>query len=194
MGTHKTNGIRATAWAAGLLLLLVGCSEEPQQGVSTSELKARRDAIAARAPRDPNATARPSAPSASDPAEQTEFASAGTDYVYDPTNKRDPFRSFVWDRQEQTETEDARGPLEQFELEQLQVTAVIWDTGRPRALVSDPSGRSYIVHEGTKIGKNDGLVIHIGDNLVLVKETYVDFAGDQTTKDVELRIRTSQGG
>jgi Tfp pilus assembly protein PilP len=86
------------------------------------------------------------------------------------------------------------GPLEQFELEQLNVTAVIWSTEKPRALVEDPSGRSYVVHEGTRIGKNDGLVIHIGDNLVLVKETYVDFAGAQTTKDVELRIRRSQGG
>ena len=35
---------------------------------------------------------------------------------------------------------------------------------------------------------------HIGDNLVLVKETYENFAGEQTTKDVELRIRLSQGG
>jgi hypothetical protein len=37
-------------------------------------------------------------------------------------------------------------------------------------------------------------VIHIGDNLVLVKETYENLAGEQTTKDVELRIRLSQGG
>ena len=53
---------------------------------------------------------------------------------------------------------------------------------------------SYIVEEGTRVGKNDGRVIHIGDNLVLVKETYEDFAGERTTKDVELRIRGSQGG
>ena len=39
-----------------------------------------------------------------------------------------------------------------------------------------------------------GRVVHIGDNLVLVKETYVDFAGEQSTKDVEMRIRRSQGG
>ena len=44
------------------------------------------------------------------------------------------------------------------------------------------------------MGRNNGRVIHIGDNLLLVKETYVDFEGTQTTKDVEMRIRRSQGG
>ena len=114
--------------------------------------------------------------------------------MYDPTGKADPFRSFRWEREKDVMSETTAGPLEQFELEQLSVTAVVWSVGAPRALVADPSGRSYIVQEGTRIGKNAGLVIHIGDNLVLVKETYVDFAGEQTTKDVELRIRRSQGG
>ena len=63
-----------------------------------------------------------------------------------------------------------------------------------RALVQDPAGDTFVVEEGTRIGKNNGRVIHIGDNLVLVKETYVDYAGEQTTKDVELHIRTNQGG
>jgi len=123
---------------------------------------------------------------------EVQLATGG--YTYDPMDKRDPFRSFRWEREENDRDETTLGPLEQFELEQLAVTAVIWGTKRPRAMIEDPSGRSYIVQEGTRIGKNDGLVIHIGDNLILVKETYVDFAGEQTTKDVELRIRRSQGG
>jgi Tfp pilus assembly protein PilP len=90
--------------------------------------------------------------------------------------------------------EEPAGPLEQFELAQLSVTALVWDAGQPRALVADPRGKTFIVREGTRIGKNAGRVIHIGDDLLLVKETYVDFAGEQTTKDVELRIRVSQGG
>jgi type IV pilus assembly protein PilP len=114
-------------------------------------------------------------------------------YAYDPTGKRDPFRSTFWERRS-VEREDVRGPLEQYEIVQLAVVAVIWETNRPRALVMDPTGESYVVREGSRIGKNDGLVIHIGDNLVLVKETYVDFAGEQSTKDVEMRIRRSQGG
>jgi type IV pilus assembly protein PilP len=85
-------------------------------------------------------------------------------------------------------------PLMAYELEQLAVVAVVWDAEKRRALISDPRGETHVVKEGSPIGKNDGLVIHIGDNMVLVKETYVDFAGEMTTKDVELRIRRSQGG
>ncbi len=113
------------------------------------------------------------------------------DYVYNARNRRDPFRSAFWS---QPIRETPRGPLEHYELGQLAVTAIVWETNRPRALVSDPTGSAYVVKEGSKIGKNEGLVIHIGDNLILVKETYVDFAGEQSTKDVEMRIRTSQGG
>jgi len=90
--------------------------------------------------------------------------------------------------------EPGGGPLEQFELEQLAVVALVWDGARARAMVSDPSGTTYTIAVGSRMGKNAGKVIHIGDNLVLVKETYVDFAGEQTTKDVEIYIRRSQGG
>lgn len=122
---------------------------------------------------------------------ETAMGPVEVDYVYVSHDRRDPFRSAFW---AQPVRVMPRGPLEHYELGQLAVTAIVWDSDRPRALVSDPGGAAYVVKEGSKIGKNDGLVIHIGDNLVLVKETYVDFAGDQSTKDVEMRIRTSQGG
>jgi Tfp pilus assembly protein PilP len=113
------------------------------------------------------------------------------EFVYDMRDRRDPFRSTFWSKPEK---QAPRGPLEQYELGQLSVSAIVWETNRPRALVTDPGGMAFVVREGSRVGKNDGLVIHIGDNLVLVKETYIDFAGEQTTKDVEMRIRRSQGG
>ncbi len=86
------------------------------------------------------------------------------------------------------------GPLEQFDLSQLSLIAVVWKTGDSKALVEDPSGMAYIVDRGAKIGKNKGYVIDIDDNLVMVKETYVDFLGQETTKDIEMRIRRVHGG
>ncbi len=124
------------------------------------------------------------------------YAKSSGDYFYDPRGKRDPFRSFrfVDADGENDGDQEAFGPLVDFELGQLELSAVIWDATNPRALILDPGGRSYIVREGSPIGKNRGQIIHIGDNLVLVKETYENFAGEKTTKDVELRIRLSQGG
>jgi type IV pilus assembly protein PilP len=114
-------------------------------------------------------------------------------YVYDPVGKRDPFRSFVLERVEE-QKDGAKGPLEQFDLSQLDVTGVVWEAKHKRALVIDPSGRAYIVKVGDPIGKNDGEVISIDDNAVFVREAYVDFHGEKTTKEIEMRVRQSQGG
>ncbi len=186
---------RAAALALALLLL-AACQEEIASGPTTADFEAERSRLAKRVKRKAKppvaAKVQPSAGSEQG-LKEAGFAQVSVDYVYEPRGKRDPFRSFFMLRKTMTEEEPA-GPLEQFELEQLSVTALVWDAGQPRALVADPRGKTFIVREGTRIGKNAGRVIHIGDDLLLVKETYVDFSGEQTTKDVELRIRVSQGG
>ncbi len=112
---------------------------------------------------------------------------------YDPTDKRDPFQSYI-KLSQMLDTEEVTAPLERFELNQLLVTAIIWGNEIPRALVQDPTGKEYIVDEGTPIGKNKGKITEIGDNLVLVKETYIDFRDRATTKEVEMRLYTTHGG
>ncbi len=114
------------------------------------------------------------------------------EYRYDPAGKPDPFRSFV--KLEDELDEGMSTPLERFDLSQLEVTAIIWGSDRPRALIRDPAGKGYIVSSGTSIGKNKGRVVSIQDNFVLVKETYVDFRDRATTKEVELRLYENQGG
>ena len=48
---------------------------------------------------------------------------------------------------------------------------------------------------GSSLGKNDGRVVGIADNVVTIKETYVDFRGRATTKDIEMRLNAlAQGG
>jgi len=176
------------------LLFLVACQEEISSGPTTQDFEAERARLAARIQKKATRSAQAKSQPAPTPeaSEEGGFGSVSVDYVYDSTGKRDPFRSFFMNQNAMKE--EPAGPLEQFELAQLSVTALIWEANQPRALISDPRGESFIVREGTRIGKNSGRVIHIGDDLVLVKETYVDFSGEQTTKDVELRIRVSQGG
>jgi len=181
----------ATAAALGTAL---GCSDDaPTGGLSADEFaQARAQAMQGAKPAAPPPAVTPAAPAATiDPI--SGVAQIETGYTYDPTGKRDPFRSFVWDRPDKMAAAEA-GPLGQFDLSQLEVVAVVWRTGNARALVEDPSGESYIVGEGAAIGKNRGHVISIGDNTVVVKETYVDYLGQETTKDVEMRMRRSEGG
>jgi type IV pilus assembly protein PilP len=182
------------------LLLVVGCSEQAP-GPKTSDFEQEREALMARLEkkkerREGAKTANAPKPrkKGEDEESATPFGKMDKRFSYNRTGKRDPFRSFEWERPDRREEDELRGPLERFDISQLSVVAVVWNTGNARALIKDPSGQSYIVGEGARIGKNEGRVIGIDDNLVVVKETYVDYLGQETTKDIEMRIRGSQGG
>lgn len=180
-----------------LVVIATGCAEEDTTGKpGVAEFEAERQKLANRDKSGKTAKKKKkkSGKKAKGLRGGTGYAAGDRDYFYDPRDKRDPFRSIRFAEEDSDDEKRDFGPLADFELGQLELQAVIWDANNPRALILDPGGRSYIVREGSAIGKNNGQVIHIGDNLVLVKETYENFAGEQTTKDVELRIRLSQGG
>jgi type IV pilus assembly protein PilP len=185
--------VRIFATAVVLVMLaMTGCDNGNNAGPTTSEFSQRRQALAQRLAK------KKQSPKAAAPAQPAADFDAGsgliaTGLLYDPAGKRDPFRSFLLEKVESAE-DVVRGPLEQYDVSQLSLVAVIWSTGNARALVQDPSGESFVIAEGTPIGKNSGRVIRIDDNLVVVKETYVDFLGEETKRDIEMRIRTSEGG
>ncbi|MGH0030004.1 MAG: pilus assembly protein PilP [Myxococcota bacterium] len=186
------------------LSVALGCGET-SSGPTTAEFNEKRNALKAKvadkkARKARSEVARGGKPSPKGKGKKASgatpsgFASVDKDYTYDPTGKRDPFRNFKWDRPDRIREREITGPLEQFDLSQLSLVAVVWKTGNARALVQDPSGESYIVAQGARIGKNEGTVTKISDNMVRVKETYVDFLGRETTKDIELRMRRNEGG
>jgi type IV pilus assembly protein PilP len=181
---------------AGILALLtIGCSKT-ETGPKTADYERQRaEIIARRAQMRAGGGTQASAPGVVEEpgAADAGMGSGAVDYAYDPLGKRDPFRSFVLDRLKELGAA-SKGPLEQFDLNQLNVLGVVWETNQRRALVSDPSGQAYIVREGDAIGTNDGRVIRIDDNLMLVRETYVDHMGEQTIKEVEMHVRRNLEG
>lgn len=178
--------------AAGLVTFFLagtfGCQEEIRAGPTKANFAAERSRLAREAQQTPARV--PAAEKDESAVSDSELARG---FVYRPEGRRDPFRSMLFELQA-AKDKRARAPLEQFELGQISLTGVIWEAEEPRALVTDPEGRSFVIKVGSRIGKNEGRVVRIGDNLVRVKETYVNFAGEETGKDVELRIRRSQGG
>ena len=183
------------AWAA--LALAVGCGGEEKAGPKASEFGQEREALVKRIARKKAKDEVRAEKKPVKEAQEESLAGVGAfdaSFSYDPTGKRDPFRSFEWERPDRRMEDEIRGPLEKFDLGQLDLVAVVWRTDNAKALVMDPSGQSYIVGSGTRIGKNEGKVIRIGDNAMVVKETYVDHLGNKSTKDIEMRIRGSQGG
>jgi type IV pilus assembly protein PilP len=190
---------RSATRVAILALLLAGCQEKPV-GMTTNDLDKERAAAVARAGQQaqsgagPAKNAKGAKPASGEPQAATNYGKQEFGYVYDPTGKKDPFRSFVLDRLKEQDDATAASPLAQFDLAQLSVTGMVWQSDRRRALVLDPAGQAYIVKVGDRIGKNDGEILEIGDASLVVKESYVDFHGDKTTKEIEMRIRQSTGG
>jgi Tfp pilus assembly protein PilP len=189
-------GVRAFGMAIALLLL-DACGDGKPLGPTTEEFNKERQALVARLEQEKGkgkAGAR-KAGAPGTPADAGGFSADARDFSYDPSGRRDPFRSYEWEHMKRELADsDHRGPLEQYDLTQLSLVGVVWDVGRARALVQDPSGMSYVVARGARMGKNDGLVTRIEDNLVVVRERYVDLYGNESTKDVEMRIRASDGG
>lgn len=189
--------ITAVATAVSLLALMaIGCGSDVPIGPGNEEFAQARQELVTKLKRGKKGTQQARVE------QSTPAKSASDSYValekgfsYDAKGKRDPFRSFEWEQlKRELFAADSRGPLEQFDVGQLTVLGVVWNDSNARALIEDPSGMTYIVGEGTRIGKNDGRVVQIDDNIVVVKETYVDSNFEETTRDIEMRIRPTEGG
>ena len=162
------SALRRTVIGLVAAALLVGCGSDDTPTTQKAAKRASKPAVVAEVVAEPE-----------------------VEYRYNPQGKADPFRSFI---RREPDLDGEQSPLERFDLSQLAVSAIMWGSDRPRALITDPAGKGYIVSEGAAIGKNQGRVVKIDDNLIRVKETYVDFQDRATTKEVEMRLYESQGG
>lgn len=123
-------------------------------------------------------------------------------FIYDPTGKRDPFQaeseipkeettqSATAKTAEQSTSIPKRGleALEFFDLSQLKVTAIIWNTKKPRAMVVDPNGVMHTVKIKTRIGQRNGFVVAIREGEIVVVE-YIQQDGNWTKTFNVLHLR-----
>lgn len=110
-----------------------------------------------------------------------------TEYNYNPIGKRDPFRSFLADELA-PDTRKVVTPLQRFDLDQLRIIGIIWGISSPRAMVTTPEGKGYVVQKGTLIGKNWGKVSRITQDEVIISEEYRDFEGKLIVTEVPLKL------
>ncbi len=113
-------------------------------------------------------------------------------YSYNPASRRDPFEALLEVRKPMVlEQQVPLTPLQQYDLAQLRLIGVIIGKGKPMAMVSAPGGKSYILKKGVKVGRNNGVVIEVDSEGVLVQEKYYDFVGDvrESVQKIELPQR-----
>lgn len=98
---------------------------------------------------------------------------AEVEYRYQSVGKRDPFRSFVIFCR-LPELEDPLTPLQQFELDELRLTGILWSDDAPVALIETPDGVGHPTHLGDLVGRAWGKVDSIDASGVVVREEYRD--------------------
>jgi len=191
----QTRGLCVVGLALAVALAS-GCGGgEPSNAPTTADFAKERQALAANKGK-PKATGKAGAKAGKKGQKSgggTQYATGGRDYFYDPTGKRDPFRSFQFD-DEGKKDRKSFGPLADFELGQLELSAVIWEASNPRALILDPGGRSYIVREGVldREGRDvdrDGVQPGLADDLDVVVDQVLLGRDEEHVHLPLLRIR-----
>jgi type IV pilus assembly protein PilP len=107
-------------------------------------------------------------------------------YIYDPTGKTDPFKSFIVVQEEKKEEakEEPRTYLETLELSQLSISVIIIGKNDRWAMVKDSKGDGHVIKEGTPIGINRGVVYKIKPGEVVIREEFKDYKGEKKFRDV----------
>ena len=118
------------------------------------------------------------------------------EYAYHPAGKPDPFKPFI---QLTPVKESSRTgpltPLQKYEISQLKLVAIISTAEGNIALVEDAAGKGYFLKKGTGIGHNEGKVVRILKDRVMVEERYLDIFGQAKTNEVSMLLhRVEEGG
>jgi len=109
----------------------------------------------------------------------------------DFTGKKDPFRSYAVPSKAKLPLPpltDKLLPIQQYEVNQFKVLGIITGLASNRALVLDPTGKSYVIKEGTFIGRNNGRVVKITTKLIEITEQYRDDSGKIRNRTVNLAL------
>ncbi len=119
------------------------------------------------------------------------------EYHYNPQGKRDPFKPFIVIEPRKPRVKRVKvplTPLQKYDLSELKLTAIIIGMGEPRAMVEDNFGKGYILKVGDYIGKNGGRVIKIEKDRVVIRESYINYLGEEETKDITLFLHRPEEG
>ncbi len=110
-------------------------------------------------------------------------------YTYDPEGRPDPFKSILLTGT--TKNQQFLPPLQQREVGEMKVIAIVWGGLGQSAMLQTPDGKGYTVRVGTRVGPNNGVVKKITPRTVIVNERITDVFGETKTREVVLELHTS---
>lgn len=109
----------------------------------------------------------------------------------DFTSKKDPFRPYVVPSKAKLplpQVTEKLLPIQQYEVNQFKVLGIITGLVDNRAMVLDPAGKSYVLKEGTFIGRNNGRVLKITAKHIEISEQYREDSGKIRNRVISLAL------
>jgi len=111
-----------------------------------------------------------------------------SNYRYSAVGKKDPFRSYFGDMASLTKEKKIVSELQNFDISDLRLTAIVWGVTEPRVVIVAPDGKSYVVKAGSFIGKNWGKISRILPDKIEIVETYKDPLGRKILNRLYLEL------
>ncbi len=109
--------------------------------------------------------------------------------TFDLTSKRDPFQPP--NLKPKRVIDESRPELERYEISDLRLTAIFAGVnGERSASVENTAGRGFMIKKGVTIGVNQGKVIEIQPDKIIIEEQSRDSSGAVVPKTVEMLLRT----
>ena len=122
-------------------------------------------------------------------------------YIYNPVGKPDPFQPFI-EREIIKETIKKKkveklqtlsiSPLQRISIEQFKLVGIAGDDKHRIAIVEDPKGKFYPLFQGTYIGQNNGMVVKILVDRIIVEEKAKTSTGRTKIKKITKRLQKEE--
>ena len=172
------NKINAFVWIACLILVsvLAGCANEYQ--IEPYDYKAEYERV----------SKTKSTESKTKEIDITDIAQRRSNYRYSAVGKKDPFRNYFGDMASLNKEKKIVSELQNFDVTDLRLSAIIYGITDPKAVVIAPDGKSYIVKNGSFIGKNWGKISRILPDKLEIVETYKDPLGRKIINKLYLEL------
>ena len=123
--------------------------------------------------------------------------------VYVAKSSLDPFKPLIQEKKETpapakikkpAKPQRILTPLEKMELSQIKLVAVVIMGNRKIAMVEEATGKGYEVGIGTYMGKNEGQVVDITFDAIVVKEIVTDYKGNHSERLQEIKMQKNDSG
>lgn len=120
-------------------------------------------------------------------------------YTYDPTGRRDPFKSLIEPKKitntatEKEEAVEIVSPLQEYDLSSLTVVGIVWGGLGKRAMIRTPDGKGFTVTENVPIGKGRNRVVQITPESLIIEVISQDDRGKPVKETVVMELRKKEG-